>query len=88
VAYNDLFVWIMLSAAILYLSSVIGSAITAARSFRSQAALAAVATAAVLLASLLLVETHGLNGAAMAMCFGFALKLLGEVGILFTLLRN
>ena len=87
-AYYDLFVWIMVSAAILYLSSVTGSAITAARSFRSQAALAAVATAAVLVASLFLVTTHGLNGAAMAMCCGFALKLLGEVGILFTRLRN
>lgn len=65
--YADLFVWLMVAAAINYMSSFLGQAMTAARYFRVQLPLFAVVTSTSALACFWLLPTKGLQGAAMAL---------------------
>ncbi len=66
----DLFVWIMLAAAVAYVASFLGYGITAARYFRIQIPLFAVVALATALACWWLVPGRGLVGAAMALLIG------------------
>lgn len=82
VPHHTTFVWVMIGAAILYLSSIAGCALTAARIFRPQVWLTLLATMGTITASGLLIPTQGLMGGAMAMAIGFLIKLIGQLAVL------
>lgn len=65
--YADLFVWLMVAAAINFMSSFLGQAMTAARYFRVQLPLFALVTSTSAIACFWLLPTRGLQGAAMAL---------------------
>jgi O-antigen/teichoic acid export membrane protein len=73
---------LMVAGAIGYLASLLGYAVTAARSFRAQMPLFVVVTSATLIASALLIPAHGLAGAAIASGISSAVQLAG-LAILF-----
>jgi len=79
-AQGDVFVWVMLSAAIIYMSSFMGYAMTALRLFRVQPVLFAVVAGINTLGCFLLVPQFGLVGAIWgwisAVSFQFFLSLL------------
>jgi hypothetical protein len=64
------------------MASLLGYAVTAARSFRAQMPLFVVVAAATLISSTLLIPAHGLAGAAMASGISSAVQLAG-LAILF-----
>jgi O-antigen/teichoic acid export membrane protein len=80
--HAGLLVALMVAGAIGYLASLLGYAVTAARSFRAQAPLFVVATVATLVASALLIPAHGLAGAALASGISSTIQLAG-LAILF-----
>jgi O-antigen/teichoic acid export membrane protein len=73
---------LMVAGAIGYLASLLGYAVTAARSFRAQMPLFVVVTIATLIASALLIPAYGLAGAAIASGISSAVQLAG-LAILF-----
>lgn len=73
---------LMAAGALGYLASLLGYAVTAARSFRAQMPLFAVVTIATSLASALLIPVYGLMGAAIASGISSAVQLAG-LAILF-----
>lgn len=73
------FVWIMASGGLLYLSAVMGAAVTAARSFHSQALVAVLITLALVTFLFLLVPSMGITGAAMATGAAYGLKFLVQL---------
>ncbi|MFO0916755.1 MAG: hypothetical protein U0872_00365 [Planctomycetaceae bacterium] len=81
-AESGLLVWIMSAAAVGYVASFSGYAITAARYFRSQIPLFAVVAAANACASSWLVPRLGLQGAALALLIATVVQLLGTLLIL------
>jgi O-antigen/teichoic acid export membrane protein len=68
------FVWIMASGGVLYLSAVMGAAVTAARSFHSQALVAVLITVFLVCLLVILVPSMGITGAAMATGAAYGLK--------------
>jgi O-antigen/teichoic acid export membrane protein len=86
--YTETFLWMMIAAAILYLVSVTGCALTSVRLFLHQASITTFSTVTTILACLILVPTHGLTGAAMSLCVGFLTKLGGQMAILILCLRR
>ena len=76
------FRWMMLAAALAYVSSALGFALTAARSFIGQAPLCASMVIATAGASAVLVPSFGINGAAMAVGAGQGVQALGAAWLL------
>ena len=76
-SYAGLLTALMVAGAIGYMASLLGYAVTAARSFRAQAPLFAVVTVATVIASALLIPAYGLKGAAMASGVSSAVQLAG-----------
>jgi len=75
-------VWVMAAAAIDYVASVLGVGMTAARYLRVQVPLFALVTAVTAVASLWLIPSHGLLGAAMALGIAGIVQTVGSMGIL------
>jgi O-antigen/teichoic acid export membrane protein len=73
---------LMLAGGIGYVASLLGYAVTAARSFRPQMPLFVIVTAATLAACAVLIPSRGLAGAAMALGISSAVQ-LGGLGVLF-----
>jgi O-antigen/teichoic acid export membrane protein len=66
-AYSDVLVWLMVAAALIYLTSFFGHALTACHYFKYQAILLAMTATLTALACAMLVPAYGLRGAAWAM---------------------
>lgn len=82
------FVWTMVGAALFGCTSILGVAITAARSFNSQALMAVVMVILTYIACSILVPKLGLNGAAIAVVIALSFKMCGQLVQLFYLLRT
>jgi O-antigen/teichoic acid export membrane protein len=80
--YANVFVWVMVAAAISYISSMLGYAMTAARIYRAQVPLFAASCLGIAATCALLVKAHGLLGAAFALVVGASISALGAGGIL------
>jgi O-antigen/teichoic acid export membrane protein len=76
-AYNDLLVWVMVAAAIGFVGSFLGYAVTAARYFLVQIPLFALVVAAGVAACWWLVPRMGLQGAALALCVSAVAQVVG-----------
>ncbi len=74
--YENLLIWMMILGCVLYCVSVLGSGITAARSFLSQAAYAPVVAGIIFLMSYFLIPSYGLVGGTGALIVGFFIMLL------------
>jgi O-antigen/teichoic acid export membrane protein len=83
----EAFVLIMVAAAVSYVASALGFAVTAARCFRAQTALFAGVTAVALLACATLIPGHGLVGAGQASVVTWIANLLG-IGALYLYARR
>ena len=79
--HNELLVALMIAGGAGYVTSMLGYAVTAARSFQPQALVFAVATLAAFAACAWLVPAHGLLGAAWAMGMASAVQLVGLIAI-------
>jgi O-antigen/teichoic acid export membrane protein len=75
--YGDLFTAVMIGAAIQYLASVFGYAMTAVHYFRLQPLILIVAAASTLVLSAVLVPRHHLIGAVIAWSAGSLIQALG-----------
>jgi O-antigen/teichoic acid export membrane protein len=75
--FADVLTWIMIAAAIRYLSWFFGCGLTAARQFKVQAPLCIVVVAVTAAASIILIPSHGLIGAAWATVLGAIAQLIG-----------
>lgn len=64
--HQDVFIWLMAASGALYLGSMMGVAVTAARCFAPQLPLFALSAAATTMACFLLIPTMGMRGAAAA----------------------
>ena len=80
--YLDLAVYLMVTAAVLYLTIPLGIAVEAMRRFRTHMVIRG--TAIVVLLALLpgLIQAYGLRGAAVAMLISSACSVLGCVGVI------
>lgn len=79
--HNELLVALMIAGGAGYVTSMLGYAVTAARSFKPQAPVFGVATLATLGASAWLIPTHGLIGAAWAVGLSSVVQMLGLIAI-------
>jgi O-antigen/teichoic acid export membrane protein len=86
-AHQDLLVWLMVAAMLLYISSFLGYGMTAARYFRAQLPLFASVAAITLLVSLWLIPTYELYGAAVALMLSACIQILGSLAIIAYALR-
>lgn len=86
--YADLFVWLMVAAAINYMSSFLGQAMTAARYFRVQLPLFALVTSISAIACFWLLPTKGLQGAAMALIIAAIVRVSMSWGVIFHALHK
>ncbi|MEG4532713.1 oligosaccharide flippase family protein [Microcoleus sp. D2_18a_D3] len=77
----DLFAWLMVAAGIGYVSSFLGSAMTAARYFLVLMPLFALATGTSAIASLWLIPTQGVRGAAIALVISALIQLVFSFGV-------
>ncbi len=81
-AEQDVLVWLMVGAAISYIGSFLGYGMVAARCFRIQLPLSALATGVTALACALLIPPYGLRGAAVALLISAVVQLAGGAVIL------
>jgi len=81
-AASDVFVWVMLAAAVSYPASFLGYGLTAARRFKVQAPLIAIVTAVTAASCVVFVPRYGLIGAASATVVGAVVQLIGSALIL------
>lgn len=65
-ANNDIFIWVMLAGGIMYLSTLLGSAVSAMKKFKIQLVIHSLNIVLLLMVSQLLIPTKGLMGAAWA----------------------
>lgn len=86
--HADLLIWLAATAGVEFISSFFGHAMTAARRFRVQVPLFALATTMTLIASALLIPGRGLSGAVIALLLGALVKLAGGALIIGTTLRG
>jgi O-antigen/teichoic acid export membrane protein len=86
--HADVFVWVMVAAAISYMGSMLGFAMTAARLFRAQVPLFATSALGITLTCLLFVKPLGLIAGAYALVVGAAIALVGATAILMLRLRR
>jgi O-antigen/teichoic acid export membrane protein len=77
----DLFIWLTLAAGIGYVASLVGYGITAAQYFKSQMVLFVVIAIATVLASVLLIPSQGLQGAAATLLMAALIELFGSIPI-------
>lgn len=87
-AYSDVFLLVMVAAAVNYVSSFLGYGMTAARYFSVQAPLFILVIFATALASLRLIPSYGLQGAAVAMIIASLVQLGGSVVILARIMNH
>jgi len=80
--HADVFVWVMIAAAISYMASMLGYGMTAARIFRAQVPLFAASALGIAFTCLLLLKSHGLIAGAYALAVGSGIGLLGTAVIL------
>ena len=78
----DLFVWLMVAAGISYVASFLGYGMTAARYFRIQMPLFALATASSAIACFWLIPVFGLKGAAMALILSAVIQAVMTFGVI------
>lgn len=74
-AQVDVFVWVMASAALLYVSSFLGAAITAMRQFQGQAVIHLINIGIIWVLGGMLIPHYALRGAAWTMCISAAFLL-------------
>jgi len=86
--HTDLFVTIMVAAAIQYLAVPMGSAATAARFFEPQIPLLAITVVTAGIASYWLIPTYGLLGAGFAIVLNSIVLLIGEIILLWWVLKH
>jgi len=79
--HAQVFVWLMLAAAFGFLARFLVCSMTAARRFKAQAPLYAIALLVLAALSVWLVPQAGLLGAAYSICVGMVVLFLGAVGI-------
>jgi O-antigen/teichoic acid export membrane protein len=80
--YQDLFVWLMVAAAISYMSSFLGYGMTAARYFRIQMPLFVLVASISAVACLWLLPKQGLLGAAIALIIANAVQAVFSLGVI------
>jgi O-antigen/teichoic acid export membrane protein len=80
--HTDLLVAMMIGGGLSYLSSLMGSAVTATRCFTRQIPLLAIAVASTAVASKFLIPSHGLLGAAIAVIITSTVMCAGECVLL------
>jgi len=80
-AEYEVFVRLMVAVGIMYLDSFLGYGMTAARYFRAQIPLAALATISTVLACLWLIPSDGLRGAATAIIVATSVKIVGSLAV-------
>ena len=81
-AYYDVFFILAIATGITYVTSFLGTAMTAARYFRIQLPFFIVVTAATFLACFWLIPAQGLRGAAIVMIVSGIVKMIGSVAII------
>jgi O-antigen/teichoic acid export membrane protein len=86
--YATVFTWLMAAAAVAYVASMLGYAMTAARVFRPQVPLVLAAVAVTALACRLLIPRFGLTGSAYAVMIGSVFLCAGSAVLVFTSLRS
>jgi O-antigen/teichoic acid export membrane protein len=80
--YADVFVWVMIAAAISYVKSMLGYGMTAARIFRAQVPLNVACSLGIILTCALLIKSHGMIAGAYALVVGAGIALVGATAIL------
>lgn len=78
----DLFVWLMVAAGMLYVSSFLGYGMTAARYFRVQMPLFVLVTGSSAIACFWLIPTQGVRGAAIALIIGAIVQASFSLGVI------
>ncbi|MBE0449009.1 MAG: oligosaccharide flippase family protein [Actinobacteria bacterium] len=73
--HTDVFIWLMIAAGLSYISLFSGSGMTAARHFRIQFPLQLFVVIVMVGASMILIPSYGMLGAAWATCIALALRL-------------
>jgi O-antigen/teichoic acid export membrane protein len=86
--HADVFVWVMIAAAISYTASMLGYGMTAARLFRAQVPLFATCSLGITVTCALLMKSHGMIAAAYALVVGSCIAAIGAVAILMLQLRR
>lgn len=86
--HTDVLIAMMIGGAMSYIAAQMGSAITSARFFSQQIPVLACAVAAATLASLFLVRSHGILGAAYAVIITSAVLLAGQIILMMFVLRK
>jgi O-antigen/teichoic acid export membrane protein len=86
--HADILVAMMVSGALGYIAALLGSAVTAARFFKAQIPVLAIAVGAAALSSWMLVHSRGLMGAAFAAIITSAVLCLGQAVVLFFALKH
>jgi O-antigen/teichoic acid export membrane protein len=80
--HTDLLVWLMVTAAIGYMSSFLGDGLVAARYLRIQIPLFVLVTATSAIGSYWLIPIDGLRGAAIALLFAAIIQVVLRVGVI------
>jgi O-antigen/teichoic acid export membrane protein len=86
--HADILVAMMVSGALGYIAALLGSAVTAARFFKAQIPVLAIAVGAAALSSWMLVHSRGLMGAAFSAIITSAVLCLGQAVVLFFALKH
>jgi O-antigen/teichoic acid export membrane protein len=86
--YADIFIWLMVTGGIGYVSSFLGEGMTSARYLRVQMPLFLVVTATSAIASFWLIPTNGLHGAAIALMIAGIVRIILTVGVIFHALHQ
>lgn len=86
--HADVFVWVMIAAAISYMASMLGYGMTAARIFRAQVPLFAASALGIALTCVFFVRPYGMIAAAYALVVGSCIAAIGAVAILMLQLRR
>ncbi|MGR3278825.1 lipopolysaccharide biosynthesis protein [Acaryochloris marina NIES-2412] len=86
--HKDLFVWLIVSAAIGFISYFLGYAMTAARYFRIQTLLFFTVAVTSTITCFWLIPTLGLKGAALALLIGAILRMIFSLGVIIHALRK
>jgi len=85
--HADVFVWVMVAAAISYMSSMLGYGMTAARIYRAQVPLFATSCLVIAVTCAVLIRSYGLLAPAVALLVGASTSTIGAGGLLLFRLR-
>ncbi|SEN48687.1 Membrane protein involved in the export of O-antigen and teichoic acid [Mesobacillus persicus] len=80
--FNSLFIWVMVSAAIWYITTALGTGLNATRNFKAQIPIYILMVIFSTLASILLIPIYQIDGAAMAICVGMLVRLVASYTVL------